>query len=90
MSIGKRFMDQIISDAGTFVEDPEYSQLKETLEKIITDLVSAKGGELHNISAIVGGIVAQEAIKVITKQYVPVDNTCLYDGVKSRTSALRL
>lgn len=90
MGIAKNFMDAIINEAGTFVEDPEYSQLKERLEKIITDLVNAKGGELHNISAVMGGIVAQEAIKVITKQYVPVDNTCVFDGVSSRTWAMRL
>ena len=25
--------------------------------------------------------MAQEVIKVITRQYIPVDNTCLFDGV---------
>lgn len=89
-SIAKTFMDLIITEAGSFLEEPEYSQLKEQLQKIITDLVNAQGGELHNISALMGGIVAQEAIKVITKQYVPADNTCLFDGVGSRSGVLRL
>jgi len=52
--------------------------------------VRAGGGELHNIAAATGGMVAQEVIKVITKQYVPVDNTCLFDGIASKTSVLRL
>lgn len=43
----------------------------------------AGGGELHNISSLAGGLVAQEVIKVITKQYIPVDNTCIFDGIKS-------
>lgn len=90
VGIAKAFMDSIIDEAGMFVEEPEYSQIKDRLEKIITDLVNAKGGELHNISAVMGGIVAQEAIKVITMQYVPVDNTCIFDGVTSRTWAMRL
>lgn len=88
--IAKTFMDSIIDEAGTFVEDPEYSEIKQVLEKIVTDLVNAKGGELHNISAVMGGMVAQEAIKVITKQYVPVDNVCVFDGVNSRTWVMRL
>jgi amyloid beta precursor protein binding protein 1 len=52
--------------------------------------VRARGGELHSISSFVGGLVAQEAIKVITKQYVPVDNTCVFDGIRSITAVLRL
>ena len=50
----------------------------------------AGGGELHNISSLAGGLVAQEVIKTVTKQYVPVDNTCLFDGIKSTSSVLRL
>lgn len=50
----------------------------------------AAGGELHNIAAMTGGMVAQEIIKIITKQYVPIDNTCIYDGVESRCQTLRL
>lgn len=52
--------------------------------------VRAGGGELHNISALTGGMVAQEVIKVITKQYITVDNTCLFDGIDSKSSVLRL
>lgn len=52
--------------------------------------VRAGGGELHNIAAATGGMIAQEVIKVITKQYIPVDNTCVFDGITSRTSVLRL
>jgi amyloid beta precursor protein binding protein 1 len=48
------------------------------------------GGELHNISALTGGMVAQEAIKVLTKQYIPVDNTCVFDGIKSKTQVFKI
>lgn len=37
--------------------------------------------ELHNIAAVVGGISAQEAVKIITHQFVPMDNTYIYNGV---------
>ncbi|KAM0327948.1 hypothetical protein ACHAQA_005347 [Verticillium albo-atrum] len=50
----------------------------------------AAGGELHNVSAVMGGLVAQEMIKIITKQYIPVHNTCIFDGIGSRCQVLRL
>lgn len=50
----------------------------------------AQGGELHNISALTGGMVSQEVIKIITKQYVPIDNTCVFDGITSRTQIFRI
>jgi amyloid beta precursor protein binding protein 1 len=50
----------------------------------LSEIGRAAGGELHNVSSITGGMVAQEAIKVITRQYVPVDNTCVFDGVRAK------
>jgi amyloid beta precursor protein binding protein 1 len=35
-------------------------------------------------------MVSQEVIKVITEQYIPVDNTCIFDGVKSKTAVIRV
>ena len=61
----------------------------EKIGPILAELVRAKGGELHNISALTGGMVAQEAIKVITKQYIPVDNICVFDGILSKTEVFR-
>ena len=48
------------------------------------------GAELHNISALTGGMVAQEVIKVITKQYVPVDNACVFDGIASKSAVFNM
>ena len=39
--------------------------------------------EIHNIAAVVGGIGSQEAVKIITKQYVPLANTFIYNGISS-------
>jgi amyloid beta precursor protein binding protein 1 len=50
----------------------------------LTEIARIAGGELHNISSITGGMVAQEAIKIITRQYVPVNNTCVFDGIKGK------
>ena len=54
------------------------------------EVARAKGGELHNISSLTGGMVAQEVIKIITKQYIPIDNVCIFDGITSRTQVLRI
>ncbi|KAK7748893.1 hypothetical protein SLS53_000917 [Cytospora paraplurivora] len=62
----------------------------ERLVKISHEVARAGGGELHNTSALTGGMVAQEIIKIITKQYIPVDNTCIFDGIGSRCQVLRL
>ncbi|KAF7121568.1 hypothetical protein CNMCM5793_009038 [Aspergillus hiratsukae] len=62
-------------------------------EKILEatqELRRTEGGELHNVSALTGGLVAQEALKVITRQYVPLDNTCIFDGVRSRSEMYKL
>lgn len=40
------------------------------------------------MAAFVGGLVAQEAIKVITQQYVPVKGYCVLDLVETRTGIL--
>ncbi|KAI3323565.1 hypothetical protein HD806DRAFT_544292 [Xylariaceae sp. AK1471] len=60
------------------------------MEQIAQEVARARGGELHNISALTGGMVAQEMIKIITKQYIPIDDTCIFDGISSRCQVLRL
>lgn len=50
----------------------------------------AGGAELHNVASLTGGLIAQEIIKVVTKQYVPIDNVCLFDGVFSKTGILKV
>ena len=47
-------------------------------------------GELHCVAAIMGGIAAQEAIKLLTKQFVPLSGLLLYNAMASTSSVLRL
>jgi amyloid beta precursor protein binding protein 1 len=35
------------------------------------------------VAAILGGVGSQEAVKVLTQQYVPVDHTFVYNGIAS-------
>jgi amyloid beta precursor protein binding protein 1 len=77
----------ILSEVSKVVENAaKYEEIIQATQEV----ARAKGGELHNISALTGGMVSQEIIKVITKQYIPIDNTCIFDGIQSRTQVLKI
>lgn len=63
---------------------------REQVARVIKEICRAEGGELHNISSLIGGLVAQEALKVLTRQYGPLDNTCVFDGARSKSEMFRL
>lgn len=48
------------------------------------------GAELHTIGAFVGGVAAQEVIKIVTHQYVPFSNTYIYNGITGRALTIRV
>lgn len=43
---------------------------------------------LNPVGAILGGIMSQELIKIITRQYTPMQNRLIYDGVRGTTQQL--
>ncbi|KAF6236060.1 hypothetical protein HO173_005688 [Letharia columbiana] len=65
-------------------------EARTAFDDVVKELDRADWGELHNIAALTGGMVAQEVIKVITKQYVPVDNSCVFDGIASKTAVFKV
>ncbi|CAB3402515.1 unnamed protein product [Caenorhabditis bovis] len=46
--------------------------------------------ELHVISSLIGGVTAQEVIKLATNQFVPLDNTFVFDGHTQHSSIFSL
>lgn len=50
--------------------------------------VRAPFADLPNTAAFLGGLVAQEVIKMITKQYVPINGYCVADLVDSWTGVI--
>lgn len=50
----------------------------------------ANGAQLHNTGAVIGGVASQEVIKLITHQYVPLNNTFIWNGLKGVTATLEL
>lgn len=86
--IAQKILSNLIAESGVSLDDEDDVNAK--VGEICAELVRAGGAELHNIAALAGGLVAQEVIKVVTRQYIPVDNTCLFDGIRSVSSVLRL
>jgi len=48
------------------------------------------GAELHTVAAFLGGCAAHESIKLLTGQYVPIDNIVLYNAVTSNVSTFKV
>jgi amyloid beta precursor protein binding protein 1 len=71
-----------------------YSELGCENLKVSKDLVHEftryGASELHTLSAILGGVVSQEAIKLLTCQYTPLNNTFLYSGVNCLGQVIEL
>ena len=73
--------------------DARSEDLDEALQRtldVAREIQRSGPGELHNISSLTGGMIAQEVIKIITKQYVPVDNCLVFDGIESASAVYRL
>eukprot|EP01114_Cavostelium_apophysatum_P008684 TRINITY_DN2138_c0_g1_i2.p1 TRINITY_DN2138_c0_g1~~TRINITY_DN2138_c0_g1_i2.p1 ORF type:complete len:556 (-),score=166.03 TRINITY_DN2138_c0_g1_i2:41-1624(-) len=54
-------------------------------DKYVQEMVRYGAAELHTLASFIGGVASQEAIKLITHQYVPMDNTFIYNGLNSTT-----
>lgn len=65
--------------------------------RVTADLLSslstsarAPTADLPTTAAFLGGLVAQEAIKLVTKQYVPLEGVCVVDLVSSTTGVIKV
>lgn len=68
----------------------EDEEKQESIMNCVAEVDRMEGGELHNISSVTGGVVAQEAIKLLTRQYVPVEGTAVYDGIRGKVATFKL
>ena len=56
----------------------------------VTEFCRYGAGEIHSVAAFVGGVAAQEVIKFITHQFVPLNNTWIYNAATSTTLTVAL
>jgi len=84
--------------------EPDMSRFKATVTKLLNEwntsvapmddciheICRYGGAEIHSVAAFIGGCAAQEAIKIVTSQYVPLDNTLIYNAITSSTRSFKL
>ncbi|VDN57167.1 unnamed protein product [Dracunculus medinensis] len=64
--------------------------LEKVPEEVVSEMCRYGNAEIHVIAAFIGGIVAQEAIKLITHQYLPLNNMLIFDGHTQQGSIFSL
>ncbi|KAM3143936.1 hypothetical protein pb186bvf_003987 [Paramecium bursaria] len=52
----------------------------------IEEMCRYEGLKLNLVASVIGGMASQEAIKIITQQFVPINNTLIYSGLDGYTS----
>lgn len=55
----------------------------ENVANVLKEIYSHQTSSYHNLSSYMGGITAQEILKISTEQYIPLDNLYVFDGIKS-------
>lgn len=56
-------------------------QLVGQVDEYVQEAVRYGACELHNIAAFLGGVASLEIIKLATKQWVPLNNTFIFNGI---------
>lgn len=56
---------------------------------ICQELTRYANAEIHTLASVVGGVASQEAVKIITGQYIPLDNTYVFNGIVSVAGVYR-
>ncbi|KAI0682387.1 hypothetical protein BC835DRAFT_1424486 [Cytidiella melzeri] len=64
---------------------PLSDEIEEAIDNAVGEIARTPTADIPNMAAFLGGMVAQEAIKLVTKQYVPVNGYCVVDLVGSWT-----
>jgi amyloid beta precursor protein binding protein 1 len=53
------------------------------------EMVRYHNAQVHNVASIIGGVASQEAVKLITCQYIPLNNTHVYNGIAGTAAVYR-
>ncbi|KAF7325748.1 NEDD8-activating enzyme E1 regulatory subunit [Mycena kentingensis (nom. inval.)] len=67
---------------------PPGTELPEDFENAVGEVARSPTADLPNTAAFLGGLVAQEVIKMITKQYIPIASYCVIDLIETWTGIL--
>jgi len=78
----KTIADQVLVDLGL-----ENDALD---DKYLKEMCRFGGSQIHTTAAYVGGVASQEIIKLITKEWVPINNTYIYDAISGNGGSFLL
>ena len=78
MAVLKARMASVAADSG--------ASPAQVADDYVEEMVRCGAAELHVMGAIMGGIAAQEIIKFITRQFVPVPGVLIYNAMASTSS----
>ncbi|XP_048532423.1 NEDD8-activating enzyme E1 regulatory subunit AXR1-like isoform X3 [Triticum urartu] len=59
-------------------------------EDLVTEVCRFAGAEIHPVAAFIGGVASQEVIKLVTKQFVPLNGTFIFNGIDLKSQVLAL
>lgn len=96
--LGLRAVEWFADEKGRNAGAEDMQELQEFTEKlgkrveneIIEEIFRFGNSELHTVSALLAGVASQEAVKLITQQYSPLNNTFLFSGVTSNACVIQL
>jgi len=71
-------------------KDHNIENIPSDVDNYVAEMVRFGCGEIHNISSLVGGVGAQELIKLCTQQRLPFCNTWIYNGFKGISQVYNL
>ena len=79
----------------TVAVSESYVEMGEGLDGMLkpahAEEVTRYGGvEIHTTASFIGGVASQEAVKLITRQYIPLNNTFVYNGIAGVGGAYEL
>lgn len=99
----EKFQSEHCRAPGEWELESDIAKLKSCVSKLLSDISCQPfskddhvhemcrygGAEIHSVSAFLGGCIAHEAIKIVTKQYKTVNNTFIYDGASTNTATFK-
>ncbi|XP_072974298.1 NEDD8-activating enzyme E1 regulatory subunit AXR1-like [Typha angustifolia] len=59
-------------------------------EDLIHEMCRFGSAELHPVAAFIGGVASQEVIKLVTRQFVPMTGTFIFNGIDQKSQVLSL
>lgn len=68
----------------------EWGLSQQVKDEFIHEMCHYGACEIPSVAALIGGIAAQEAIKVMTSQFIPLNNTFIYNAIKQTSVSLEL